>query len=290
MNVFIEKLKHYADLVKFEHTLFALPFALSAMLLASGQSWPSLQAVLWVIVAMVGGRTYAMGLNRIIDKDIDGKNPRTAGRAIPAGRVKLAEAWGITVLSFLLLLFAVLQLPPLCLKLLPIALIALSGYSYVKRFSNLAHLVLGFCLGCSAIGGWVAVTGQLPLSAIVFGFAVMVWVAGFDLIYACQDVAFDRGAGLFSIPASWGVGQGLFISKLCHALTVLCLSWVGYSLHLGWPYALAVLLVGAMLFYEHTLVSETDLSKVDEAFFNVNGAISLAVFLLVCLDKWISIS
>lgn len=276
----------YAELVKFEHTIFAMPFALSAMLLASGQQWPNLLTVLWVILAMVGGRTFAMGLNRIIDCQIDGKNPRTAGRTLPAGRLPIAEAWGLTLLALGLMVFATAQLPPLCLKLLPLALVILWVYSYVKRFSALAHLVLGLALGAAAIGGWIAVTGTFSLPAVLFGLAVLSWVAGFDIIYACQDVDFDRDAGLFSIPASWGISQGLKISRALHMLTVLSLVAVWFLVPAsGWGFGAAIVLTAAMLIYEQTLVSAQDLSRVNEAFFMVNGVISLLVFGCILAER-----
>jgi 4-hydroxybenzoate polyprenyltransferase len=282
----LQKIQHYADLVKFEHTVFALPFALSAVLLASGPQWPSLNVVLWVVLAMVGGRTFAMGMNRIIDINIDGKNPRTQNRALPAGRVKIAEAWGLSILALILMVVATFQLPVICRQLLPIALAILILYSYVKRFSNMAHLVLGLALGSSAIGGWIAVTGELSWTALLFGLGVLFWVAGFDIIYACQDVDFDRSHGLFSIPASWSIKTGLRISRVFHVFTVLCLIAVGllhpYISGIYWG---AVGLVAFMLYYEHTLVSDKDLSRVDEAFFMVNGQISLGVMGLIFADK-----
>lgn len=285
-----KKLTIYADLVKFEHTVFALPFALSALLMASGDHWPGLMTVLWVILAMVGGRTYAMGLNRIIDARIDAANPRTQGRTLPAGRMRKPEAWALTLGSLALMTLATWQLPLLCLQLLPVAVAILSIYSYVKRFSNMAHLVLGLALGSSAIGGWIALTGELTLQPILFGLAVLFWVAGFDIIYACQDVDFDRDYGLFSIPASWGIGSALGISRVFHIATVLLLLTVGLLMPAtGLFYWASVGLASFVLFYEHTLVSETDLSRVNEAFFTLNGLMSIGIFLLILLDKILSI-
>ena len=193
----MSRLGEYADLVKFEHTIFALPFALSAMLLAApANAWPSPLTVLWVVLAMVGGRTYAMGLNRLIDAHIDGQNPRTQNRSIPAGRVSHKEAWMLILSSAALLIFAAFQLPVICQQLLPVAFIFLTIYSYMTLFSPLAHRVLGVALGSSAVGGWLAVTGQLTWLPVFFGFAVVFWVAGFDIIYACQDYDFDQSAGL----------------------------------------------------------------------------------------------
>ena len=187
------KVKEYAELVKFEHTVFALPFALSSMLLAvQPGTWPSIWTLLWVLLAMVGGRTYAMALNRLVDADIDAKNPRTENRSIPAGRVKKSETWVLIILSAILLTLATFQLPLVCQQLLPVAFFLLTLYSFVKRFSSLAHLVLGIALGSSAVGGWLAVTGEIAWLPIIFGFTVVFWVSGFDVIYACQDIEFDR--------------------------------------------------------------------------------------------------
>jgi len=286
MQAVLQKIRLYTDLVKFEHTVFALPFALSSLLLASGSTWPPFATVVWVIFAMVGGRTYAMGLNRIIDVAIDGQNPRTQNRALPAGRVRLLEAWLLTVFALMLMVFAVLHLPPLCLYLLPVAWLILTAYSYIKRFSNMAHLVLGLALGSSAIGGWVALTGQVILPALLFGLAVLFWVAGFDILYACQDVDFDRKAGLYSIPASWGIETGLRLSRMFHGGTVVALILVGCFIPtVGIFYWLGVVLACIMLFYEQSLVKAHDLTRLNEAFFNINGIMSLGFLLCVFLDK-----
>jgi 4-hydroxybenzoate polyprenyltransferase len=286
------RLVEYADLVKFEHTVFALPFALSALLLASpaGQ-WPSLLTVLWVVLAMVGGRTYAMGLNRLIDANIDGRNPRTKNRSIPAGRVSKREAWLLVLLSAGLLVFAAWQLPLICHQLLPVAFLVLTVYSYMKLFSPLAHLVLGVALGSSAVGGWLAVTGQISWLPVIFGWAVVFWVAGFDIIYACQDYGFDREAGLQSIPVAVGLRRALRISRGCHLATVGLLSvfavlYPNTSLF----FWVAIALTAAMLLYEHYLIrgsaeAPIRLENVNEAFFTINGRISLGVFVLVFLQK-----
>lgn len=288
---FLGRLTEYADLVKFEHTIFALPFALSAMLLAMpGPQWPSFLTVLWVVLCMVGGRTYAMGLNRLIDAHIDGQNPRTSNRSIPAGRVNRKEAWGLILASGLLLTLATSQLPVICIQLLPVAFLILTVYSYMKLVSPLAHLVLGVALGSSAVGGWLAVTGQLAWQPVIFGFAVVFWVAGFDIIYACQDVEFDEEAGLKSIPVALGLDGALKLSRLFHVFTVGLLVLFALGHPVGLFFWLAIFLTAGMLVYEHWLIrgdgrSPIRLDKVNEAFFNVNGRISLGVFLLVLLDK-----
>lgn len=289
---FSDKIKQYCELVKFEHTVFALPFALSAMLLAQPvKEWPSIVSVIAVLVAMTGGRTYAMGLNRLIDARIDAQNPRTENRAIPAGRVKPLEAWALVGISGLLLVLATLTLPVLCIQLLPLAFLILTLYSYVKRFSMLAHLVLGLALAASAIGGWIAISGQISLPALLFGMTVLLWVTGFDIIYACQDYTFDRKVGLKSIPAALGIQHAITISRLCHLSTAICFaSFVMLSAPRSIWLWLAVCLTGGMLLYEHLLIrgknGETiQIEKINEAFFTVNGQISLAVFVLVILHK-----
>lgn len=291
-----ERLSEYADLVKFEHTIFALPFALSSMLLATPPNqWPHWTTVFWVGLAMVGGRTYAMGLNRLIDVDIDGKNPRTQMRSIPAGRVSSREAWLLILASAALLTFATFQLPLICRLLLPLAFLVLTLYSYVKLFSSLAHLVLGFALGSSAVGGWLAVTGVLSWPPVIFGSAVVFWVAGFDIIYACQDFEFDQKARLKSIPVALGIHRSLWVSRFFHLMTVLLLT--GFALlypHTGLFFWLAILMTAGMLVYEHCLIkgdgkTPVRLEKINEAFFNINGKISLGVFVCVALQKILGI-
>jgi len=288
-----ERIHEYVDLVKFEHTIFALPFALSAMLLATPpHQWPSWTTVLWIVLAMVGGRTYAMGLNRLIDARIDGQNPRTQNRSIPAGRVSQWEAWALVIVSAILLTFAAFQLPLICRQLLPVAFIVLTIYSYMKLFSPLAHLVLGIALGSSAVGGWLAVTGKLDWLPVIFGWSVVFWVAGFDIIYACQDYGFDRQAGLKSIPVALGLERALMVSRVFHSFTVglLVLFACLYS-QTSVFFWVAIILTAGMLLYEHLLIrgdgkTPIRLEKVNEAFFNINGKISLGVFLLVLLQKW----
>jgi 4-hydroxybenzoate polyprenyltransferase len=291
----IPRVNEYADLVKFEHTIFALPFALSSMLLATPpHQWPAWTTVLWIVLAMIGGRTYAMGLNRLIDARIDGKNPRTQNRSMPAGRVSSLEAWVLVLASAILLVFATFQLPLICRQLLPVAFLVLTIYSYMKLFSPLAHLVLGVALGSSAVGGWLAVTGQLTWLPVIFGWAVVLWVAGFDIIYACQDYSFDQAAGLKSIPVALGLHRALGVSRIFHALAVglLVLFALLYPRTSGF-FWVAIALTAGMLIYEHLLIrgdgqSPIRLEKVNEAFFNINGKISLGVFLLVLLQKWFS--
>lgn len=288
LQAFNRQLAAYAELVQFEHTIFALPFALSAMLLATPlHQWPSVWTFFWIVLAMVGGRTYAMGLNRLIDATIDGKNPRTQGRSIPAGRVTRIKAILLVLAAATLFTLATFQLPLICRLLLPVAFVVLTIYSYVKLFSPLAHLVLGVALGSSAVGGWLAVTGLLSWPPVIFGLAVAFWVAGFDIIYACQDYTFDCAEGLKSIPAALGLRQALWVSRAFHAITIglmvlfACLYPVS-----GWGFQAAIALTAGMLLYEHWLIRGDDqnplrLDKVNAAFFNVNGRISIGVFLFV---------
>lgn len=285
-----EKTALYAEFVKFEHTLFALPFAFSAMVLGCA-SWPQLWTLVWVLMAMVGGRTYAMGVNRLADAHIDKLNPRTQNRPLPSGRISWLEGGLLTLGGLAILVAATFQLPILCVRLLPVAWVILTLYSFMKRFSFASHFVLGLALGSSAIGGWLAVTGQWSWIAVLFGAAILFWVAGFDIIYACLDVHFDRQTGLYSVPAQFGVGIGLCVSRLCHMLTVALLITTGLFLpNLSGMYWLAVLLTAMMLVYEHQLVHDRELSRVNEAFFNVNGLISLSVMVLVVVDRLIFLS
>jgi 4-hydroxybenzoate polyprenyltransferase len=279
------QLKEYLELVKFEHSIFALPFALSGMLLAEPSGWPAPAVYFWVILAMVGGRTAAMALNRLIDRDIDRLNPRTSNRAIPAGRVKPLTAYLIVIVSIVIMSYAVFQLPPVCQYLLPVALIIIWGYSYTKRFTLASHFVLGFVLGAAAIGGWLAVSGQITIPVIIWGGAVMLWTAGFDIIYSTQDVDFDRHHNLFSLPAKIGTARALIVSRLCHLFTVLLLIITGFMISMSVFYYIAVIFVAGMLYYEQSLVSKDDLSRVNVAFFNINGLVSIAVLVFILLDK-----
>lgn len=286
------QVREYIEMVKFEHTIFALPFALSAMLLACPPGkWPGLLTVLCIFGAMVGGRTFAMAINRLIDAGIDAKNPRTASRSIPAGRVSKMGAWGVTVLAAMLFIGSTLPLPLICKQLLPVAFAILILYSYMKRFSSLAHLVLGIALGSSAVGGWLAVTGQLNILPILFGLAVVFWVAGFDIIYACQDEAFDREAKLHSIPVALGIRGALMFSRWCHGICISLLVAFGILYpYTGFGFWLATVLTAGMLVYEHWVIRGREaneaisLAHVNEAFFTINGKISVSVFVLILLD------
>jgi 4-hydroxybenzoate polyprenyltransferase len=274
----LRRISVYLEAVKFEHTIFALPFAYLGMALAAG-GLPTLAQLVWVTVAMAAARTLAMAANRLIDWRIDAGNPRTAGRALPQGLMSSAEMAALCLASLAVLAFAAWQLNPLCFQLMPAAVVVLVGYPYTKRFTWLSHWVLGLADGLAPVGGWIAVTGQLAWEPLILGLAVGIWIAGFDLIYACQDVEFDRAVRLHSVPARFGVPAALWLSSLSHVVTVLLLALLGYLLALGVPYWLGLAAAAGLLVYEHSLVRPDDLSRLNVAFFNVNGYIAVIVFM-----------
>lgn len=280
------KLTTLLEMIKFSHTVFAFPFALMGVVLASlaNGTAPGFGQIFWVCVAMVGARTAAMGLNRIIDADIDAENPRTTERHLPSGRVSAAEAWLMVFAAFGLLLVAAWMLNPLCLKLSPIAIFFLVLYSYCKRFTSMAHIVLGICLAAAPVGAWIALRGDIGWPVMVLGLAVLFWVAGFDIFYALQDYEFDREKGLFSMPSRFGVERSLQITRLFHIVMILLLLLLTLSQGLGLIYLVGVLVVAGLLIYEHLLVKPDDLSRLDAAFFNMNGYISVTIFLFTLAD------
>jgi 4-hydroxybenzoate polyprenyltransferase len=273
-------------MIKFSHTIFAFPFALIGLTLAAHTSGttPSAGQIFWICMAMIGARSGAMALNRVLDARVDALNPRTAERHIPAGLVAQWEAWLFVTLSFILLVVAAYMLNPLCFYLSPIAIFFLALYSLAKRFTAYAHMVLGICLGAAPVGAWIALRGDVSVSITLIGLAVLLWVAGFDIFYALQDLDFDREQGLHSIPAKLGAEASLYLVRLLHIgmIVMLLLATTGSNLH--WIYLLGVAVVAAMLFYEHTLVKPNDLSKLDAAFFTMNGYISVTLFIFVLLD------
>ena len=273
--------------IKFEHSIFALPFAYIGMVLAA-RGIPTWDRVFWITLAMVGARTLAMAANRLIDAELDALNPRTANRALPRGLLSRRDMVMLGFAGLAVLVLAAWRLNPLCLQLTPVAVAVLIGYSYTKRFTWMSHAILGLADGMAPVGGWIAVTGTLDPPAILLGLAVLFWIAGFDLIYACQDVEVDRRDGLYSIPACFGIPFALRLARFCHVLTVLLLVAVGLLAGLGWPYGLGLMVVAALLVYEHSLVSPTDLSKVNLAFFTMNGYISIIAFLATALALWLS--
>jgi 4-hydroxybenzoate polyprenyltransferase len=266
------------EMIKFEHSVFALPFALTGAMLAAG-GWPSWRQLFWIAVAMVGARSAAMAFNRIADLKFDAQNPRTQARALPAGRLSLRFAVAFTIAAAALLVLAAWELNPLAFKLSPVALALLLLYSYTKRFTLLSHIVLGACLGLSPVAAWIALRGDVSASVILLGVAVTLWVAGFDMIYACQDVAFDRYMGLHSIPKRFGVAVALYASAALHVLMLGLLVVVAAMSGLGWIAIGGLIAVAALLAYEHLLVKPSDLSRLNAAFFTVNGYISILFFL-----------
>ena len=275
--------RRLARLVKIEHTVFALPFAYIGALL-SVQAIPSAHDLVWIGVAMVGARSLAMGLNRLVDAEIDARNPRTAGRELPAGLLSRLQVLAFCAAALVLYLVAVFQLAHVVRWLWPIPVVGFVVYPYLKRWTWLCHAWLGAVDGLAPMGGWVAVTGKLPWEAWALGGAVALWVAGFDLFYSLFDLEVDRVEGLHSVATRFGV-QGVFVgARLCHALTVVLLAAVGAGLELGWWYWVGLVVVGALLVYEHLLVRPDDLRRLDAAFFTVNGVISVAFLVFVVAE------
>ena len=279
----LNKFKIFLEMIKFEHTIFALPFAYVGAILVN-KSFPSLHAFIWITLAMVGARTAAMSLNRVIDRHIDANNPRTAVRALPKGLLTASEVWLYTFLSFALLLVSAYQLSNLAFKLFPLAVFFLSIYSFVKRFSWTCHLFLGVALGLAPLGSWIAISNSFDLAPALLGLGVMFWVAGFDIIYACDDYNFDRNEGIYSIPARFGIKKALQISSFFHVLASLFFLSVALIMDLGVFYLLGVFIAVVILFYEHSLVKPYDLSKAGVAFMNLNGTLSMVVFSFTLLD------
>jgi len=276
------RIRTVLEMIKFEHSVFALPFALTGALLAARASrhgWPTLRQVAWIVVAMVAARSAAMTINRIVDLRYDRENPRTSKRALATGELSVSFAWAFTIVAVGLFLVAAWRLNRLALELAPVALAVLFFYSFTKRFTNWSHLFLGFALGISPAAAWIAVTGGLDLRILILCAAVTLWVGGFDVLYACQDVDYDRSAGLFSVPKRFGIARALLIARVMHVGVVALLALLAASFALPWPAWLGVVVVAALLAYEHSLVKADDLSKLDAAFFAVNGYISL-LFLL----------
>ncbi|RKN84582.1 UbiA-like polyprenyltransferase [Paenibacillus ginsengarvi] len=281
------KIKIFLEMIKFEHTLFALPFAFMGAVLGSMirfDSMPSWAQIGWIIVAMVGARSAAMGLNRLIDRVIDKKNPRTAKRAIPAGLLSASEVLIFIAVSFILLFWAAANLSPLAMKLLPIAVFMTVIYSYTKRFTWTCHLILGLTIGLAPLGAWVAVTNSIDWTAIVLYLSVSFWTAGFDVIYACQDADYDRKEGLHSIPSRFGIGRALLLARFFHLITAVGLLSLFIMTELSWWYLIGLIVSYLILFYEHYIVKPNDLSKLNTAFFTMNGVLSVVVFCFTFID------
>ena len=270
------------EMIKFEHSVFALPFALTGALLAAraaNHGWPTFRQVLWIVVAMVAARSAAMTINRIADLRYDKENPRTKTRALATGALSVSFVWIFTGVAVAVFFLAAWQLNLLALKLAPLAIGILFFYSYTKRFTSWSHVFLGFALGISPAAAWIAITGSLDWRMLILCGAVTLWVGGFDVLYACQDIEFDQRAGLYSIPKRFGIAKALLIARLMHIGVVILLSWLAASFGLPWPAWIGILVVAVLLAYEHSLVKANDLSKLNAAFFTVNGYISM-LFLL----------
>ena len=320
---FVGKLKVFLELVKFEHSIFALPYAYIGAIYAAlwfssgpdvikgralllvpasrlgipgsflvpwhwitGSGWPTIMAIVWITVAMVGARSFAFAVNRAVDKEIDARNPRTAGRAVPSGLIKAWELWAFAAVVLAAFLYAVWQLHPIVRWLWPLVLAAFVIYPYTKRFTALCHYWLGLCLGLAPIGAWVGITGRLSdWAPWLFGGAVMIWTAGFDMIYATQDIECDVRDHIHSMPADHGIAPALLQTKITHALTVVLFVLAGLTASAGWPYYVGIALAAALLVYENAIVSPTDLSRVNAAFFTFNGVIAVIIFLGSLADR-----
>jgi 4-hydroxybenzoate polyprenyltransferase len=289
-----KRLRLTLDMIKFEHSVFALPFALTGALLAlrqdgfrsEGIGWK----IAWIVVAMVGARSAAMAFNRLVDQQIDARNPRTATRHLPAGLLSRGFGWAFVAVTSAVFMGAAAALNPLCLKLSPAALAVVFAYSFTKRFTSFSHLVLGFALGIAPAAAWIAIRGELDARILWLTAAVTFWTAGFDVIYSCQDYEFDKREGLFSMPRVLGIASALRVAQLLHALMVLCLLALVYSLHLGPLALLGVAAVTALLIYEHSLVKPADLSRVNAAFFTMNGYVSMLFFVFWAADIFLHAS
>jgi 4-hydroxybenzoate polyprenyltransferase len=288
--MFFQRLRLTLDMIKFEHSIFALPFALTGAMLAwrnagfpaEGAAWK----LIWIVIAMVGARSAGMAFNRILDADIDGLNPRTKSRHLPAGLLSAGFAWGFLIFMAAVLVVAAGMLGPLCLQLSPLALAIVMGYSYTKRFTSWSHVVLGFALGIAPAAAWIAVDGSLDPRILWLTAAVTFWTAGFDMIYSCQDFEFDRGSGLHSVPKRLGIAGALTLSRLLHLAMLVCLVMLLQSFSLGMLGAVGIGIVALLLVYEHSLVKADDLSRVNAAFFTVNGYVSVLFFVFWAADVW----
>ena len=280
------KLGTTLEMIKWEHSIFALPFALSAMLLAA-RGLPPLRTVVWIVVAMVAARSAAMAFNRWADADLDAANPRTQNRAIPAGLLTRKFVVGFICVAVLVFLLAAAELNRLTLELAPVALAVLLGYSYMKRFTRWSHLGLGLALGLAPAAAWIAVRGSLDARILVLTAAVTLWAGGFDVLYACQDYEHDCAAGLYSLPRAMGVAAAFNIARAMHVVALCALAWFAWLFHFGLAGWLGIAAVGLLLAYEHAIVSPRDLRRLNAAFFTMNGVIAMVFFAFVSADLWL---
>lgn len=270
-------------MIKWEHSIFALPFALTGAFLAAG-TWPSARVLIWIVVCMVSARSAAMAFNRLVDAKLDAANPRTSTRALPAGMLPESFVAGFVLVSAAVFFFGAAMLNRLTLELAPVALAVILLYSYMKRVTRWSHLVLGLALGIAPSAAWIAVRGTLDPRIIILTLAVLLWVAGFDVLYACQDFEHDRRVGLNSVPQAFGLKGAFWIARLMHAGMLLTLFWLAGSFHLGGVGKAGIAVVGVLLLYEHLIVSPGDLRRMNAAFFTLNGVISMVFFLFIATD------
>ena len=282
----MNRFKLWLETIKVSHSVFALPFALLGAFLAAGGP-PGWRVLLWTVVAAVAARTAAMTFNRLVDRRLDAANPRTAQRALATGAIPAWEAWAVVAVSVAVFVLACASLNPLTLRVAPFVLAVTLGYSLTKRFTSLAHLVLGVALGLAPLGGWVATAGSLAGYPVPLSLAVVFWVAGFDVVYACLDEAYDRGAGLHSIPARLGRPAALILARVFHLLAFAGFAWTGWRFGLGLPYAIGLVIAGAALASEHVLVSPRDLSRIQVSFLTMNGVVSVVLFATAWLSLWV---
>ena len=274
----------FGRMIKFSHSVFALPFALSGAVLAADRAPLTLNSLLWIVLAMVGARSAAMGFNRLVDKKFDAENPRTRDRHLPSGRLGEKEIIFFIGAFSILFIYASYRLNQLCFVLSPVALAVVLFYSYTKRFTSFSHYVLGAALGLSPVGAWLAVTGHFAWPPIVLGLAVMFWVAGFDILYACQDYEYDSRSGLFSFPKLIGIKRALFAAKLSHLIAFALMGWLEFLVPLYFIYTVGLIIIAGLLTYEHSLLKSDDLSQLNMAFFRMNGVISMVFFAAVLGD------
>lgn len=281
------KINTFADLIKIEHTIFALPFAYIGAILAV-KAIPTWSDLGWITLAMVGARSAAMGFNRVIDRHIDAKNPRTVNRHIPKGLIGIQEVLIMSVIAMLIFIVSVWQLSPSYVVYSPLVIAMLVGYSYTKRITWACHIFLGLTIGLAPLAAWIAVTDKIQLGGLMLWLIVALWIAGFDIIYATQDYEFDKTHGIHSLPSRFGIKTALLIARIMHGLVVLLLVGLWFALDLGWWYAAGVFFINLLLHYEHSIISVDDLTKVNIAFFNVNIMVSLGLFVFTLLDIFFS--
>lgn len=284
LRVAIDKVRTYGKMIKFSHTIFALPFALSSVVFSALFYRVTLEKIFWILIAMLGARSSAMGFNRIVDRKIDALNPRTNLRELPTGKISTFEASVFVIFFSALFIYASYKLNSLCFYLSPVALAVIFFYSFTKRFTWLSHLFLGLSLGLAPIGAWLAIAGRFDLPPVILGFGVLTWIGASDIIYACQDYDFDVKHGLYSIPQKFGIENALKISSLIHLLTFASFVSLKFVLNLGWIYTIGLILIGVLLIYQHRIVKPNDLSRVNFAFNNINSLVSTLYFVFSSLE------